>query len=139
MLCSCLSGFSFLGIVWQNVCSHQNSTFDLCSVLLGPQSPFTERVHSVKSCDREGSRAREAGEGGSRLCCIVSISVWKNDGDALRLVEVKELVTVSIGLRCLSMGEESVVGLLQPGWLTEEEEGGVRSVEGVFTLLSVRF
>ena len=72
----------------------------------------------MKSCDREGSRAREAGEGGSRLCCIVSISVWKNDGDALRLVEVKELVTVSIGLRCLSMGEESVVGLLQPGWLT---------------------
>ena len=146
MLCNRLSGLGWFltgyctqSRVRKNFCSHQRSALIIhltrVGFFLGTQSHFTEEVRRVKSCNRE------AGERGSRLCrlCTASISVWKNDGDELCSLEVKELGTVSLGLRRLSLVEENLLGLLlKPDWMTVVGEGA-RSVEGIFILSLGKF
>ena len=54
-------------------------------------------------------------------------------------LEVKELGTVSLGLRRLSLVEENLLGLLlKPDWMTVVGEGA-RSVEGIFILSLGKF
>ncbi len=93
-------------------------------------------------------RGWEAGSGSERMeveeetlsswLCIMSILLWRNERNYSRLLTVKELEMVSMGLRSLLTVEKSVFGLLLPECMTGVVRGAC-TIEGIFVLLLVQF